>query len=82
MPDCPSERLYGSYSFEVNLLRKFRDDVLSTTPEGRQLITLYYQLSPLVVKTMGEDKNFEDEVKTIIDDLLPMIKRLAGNPSR
>jgi hypothetical protein len=75
MPDCPSERLYGSYSFEVNLLKKFRDDVLSTTPKGRQLITLYYQLSPLVVKTMAEDKSFEDELKKIIDDLLPMIEK-------
>ena len=74
MPDCPSERLYGSYSFEVNLLRKFRDDVLSTTPEGRELITLYYQLSPLVVKTMVEDKNFKDEIKKLIDDLWPMIE--------
>ena len=78
MPDCPSERLYGSYSYEVTLLKKFRDDVLSTTPEGRQLITLYYQLSPLVVKTMAEDKNFEDEIKEMIDDLLPMIKDLQG----
>ena len=75
MPDCPFERLYGSYSFEVNLLRKFRDNVLSTTPEGRQLITLYYQLSPLVVKTMAEDKSFEDEIKKLIDDLLPMIEK-------
>jgi hypothetical protein len=75
MPDCPSERLFGGHSYAVNLLRKFRDDVLSTTPEGRKFIKLYYRLSPLVVKAMAEDKNFEDEIKAIIDDLLPMIEK-------
>jgi uncharacterized protein YkwD len=75
MPDCPFECLYGSYSYEVDLLRKFRDDVLSTTPEGRQLIALYYQLSSLVVKTMAEDKSFEDEIKKLIDFILPMIEK-------
>jgi len=75
MPDCPSERLFGGHSYAVNLLRKFRDDVLSKTPEGRQFIKLYYRLSPLVFKAMAEDKNFEDEIKAIIDDLLPMIEK-------
>lgn len=74
MPDCPSERLYGGHSYEANLLRKFRDDVLSTTPEGRQFIKLYYRLSPLVVKALAEDKNVEGKVKAIIDDLLPVIE--------
>ena len=73
-PDCPLEYLYGDYSYEVNLLRKFRDVVLSPTPEGTQLVTLYYQLSPLVVKAMAEDEKLEDEIKEMIDDLFPMIE--------
>ena len=75
MPDCPFERLYGDHSYEVTLLRKFRDDVLSTTPEGKQLIQLYYQLSPLVVKAMGEDKNFEDEIREMTDFIFPMLEK-------
>jgi hypothetical protein len=56
-------------------LRKLRDDLLSKTPEGKQLIKLYYQLSPLVVKVMTEDKNFEDEIREMTDFILPMLEK-------
>jgi hypothetical protein len=58
----------------VKLLRKFRDDVLSSTPEGKQLIDLYYKWSPLVIKTMVEDEEFEDEIRKMLGSILPRIK--------
>ncbi len=49
---CPSKEIYGENSQETQLLRSIRDNVLSQTPEGREIITLYYQWSPAIVKAM------------------------------
>jgi hypothetical protein len=47
--------------------------VLSETPEGREIIRLYYQWSPVVVNAMKEDKVFEEEVRAMIDGVLLLI---------
>ena len=70
---CALLKLYGEDSEEVALFRNFRDNVLSETPEGRELIKLYYQLSPGIVKTMEKDKAFKKEVNEMIDGVLGLI---------
>ena len=72
---CPSIEIYGEGSFEVTLLRALRDNLLSQTPEGQELIKLYYQWSPVMVQAMGEDEAFKEEFKNMIDLLLPMIEQ-------
>ena len=47
--------------------------MLSETPEGRELIKLYYQLSPGIVKTMEKDEAFKAEAKEMIDGVLGLI---------
>ena len=71
---CPLEVIYGVDSEEVEVLRNFRDDVLSQTLEGQELIRLYYQWSPMIVRAMEEDEEFKEEVKKMIDGILPLIK--------
>jgi hypothetical protein len=70
---CPSEEIYGAYSEEAALLRQFRDEVLSRTPEGREMIKLYYEASPAVVGMLRADNGLKDEMKTFIDSILPLI---------
>jgi len=70
---CPCESLYGEYSSEADLLRYFRDNVLSRTKEGRQLINLYYQWSPMIAREMEEDDAFKEDVKEMIDGVLMLI---------
>jgi hypothetical protein len=72
---CPSKEIYGEGSLEVALLRAVRDKLLSQTPEGQELITLYYRWSPVLVKAMEEDETFKEEFKNIIDELLPLIEK-------
>ena len=74
-PPCLSETLYGEDSREVNLLRDFRNNSLSKTREGRELVELYYQLSPIIVKAMEADEDFKQEVKEVIDEVLLLIAR-------
>ena len=72
---CPAEHLYGEDSEEVELLRDFRDNVLSQTPVGREITKLYCQRSPVIVKAMEEDEEFKAEVKEVIDGVLLVIRR-------
>ena len=68
---CPSEHLYGDDSEEVYLLRKFRDNVLSSTPEGKQLIDCTTSGSPLVLKAMVEDEELKSEIRKIWTEFYP-----------
>ena len=71
---CPLQYLYGESSEEVLLLRWFRDHVLRTTPEGKQIIRLYYQWSPLLLKAMEEDDALQEAVKEVVDQLLRLLR--------
>jgi len=72
------ESIYGRDAEETELLRYFRDNVLSETPEGQGIIELYYQRSPMIIKTMEEDEEFKEEVKEIIDEILLLIRTKVG----
>ena len=71
-PSCLSELIYGEHSEETELLRYLRDNVLNKTPEGQEIIRLYYQWSPVIVKAMVEDEEFKSELKEMIDGILSL----------
>jgi len=71
---CPTETLYGEHSEQTELLRYLRDNVLNQTLEGQEIIKLYYEWSPVIVETMNEDEEFKEEVKEMIDGVLPLIR--------
>ena len=71
---CISEEIYGKYSEQTERMRYFRDEVLNQTPEGQEVIRLYYEWSPVVVKAMGEDEKFRNDMKEMIDAVLPLIR--------
>jgi len=72
--DCFLEDIYGEFSKETKLLRYLRDNVLKSTPEGQEIIKLYYQLSPMIAKVMKKDERFGEELKTTIDGILILIR--------
>jgi len=71
---CPSGAIYGEHSEQTELLRYIRDNILNQTPEGQEIIRLYYQWSPVIVKAMEGDKGFKEEVRGMIDGVLEMIE--------
>ncbi len=71
---CVAKVIYGEESEEVELLRYFRDKMLNQTPAGQELIELYYQWSPAIVKVMEEDMEFKEELKELLEGILPMIR--------
>ena len=70
---CPSETIYGEHSEETELLRYFRDNILAQTPEGQEIIRLYYEWSPVIIRAMEEDEEFKEEVKEMVDGVLELI---------
>ncbi len=70
---CLAELLYGEHSQKTELMRNFRDKILSQTPEGQEIIRLYYQWSSVIVKVMEEDEEFKEDVKEMIDGVLELI---------
>lgn len=74
---CTVEIMYGDHASQSELLRHFRDRVLNRTAEGRELIKLYYQLSPAMTAAMEGDEAFKAEVKEAVDDVLPLIQKMV-----
>jgi len=74
--DCTIEDLLNDEK-KIDTLRRFRDEVLSTTPVGREYIRLYYQWSPVIARAMEADAEFKQEVKELIEKLLPMIEAMV-----
>ena len=70
---CLAEEIYGQGSVEASLLRAVRDNLLRQTPEGQELIKLYYQWSPLMVRAMQADETFKQDVKEMIDGMLALM---------
>ena len=71
---CLIEQIYGEHAQETELLRLVRDNLLITTFEGQELIRLYYQWSFILAGTLKEDETFREDVKAIVDDILPVIE--------
>ena len=71
---CFAEKLYGQHSKEVECLRYFRDNVLSSTTEGKEITKLYYEWNPQIIKVMEKDNNFKKSLKELFDKILPIIK--------
>lgn len=69
---CPSEEIYGEGSLEVALLRAVRDNVLSQSPEGQEIIRLYYQWSPVITMALRNDKAFKAEMKELLDGMISL----------
>jgi hypothetical protein len=71
---CPVVTLYGEDSDEVLLLRDFRDNILTGSTQGRELIALYYQWSPLILQSIEEDGTLKKDLKEMVDAVLPLVK--------
>jgi len=67
---CLVEQIYGEDSVEVALCRCIRDSVLRNTTEGREIIKIYYDWSPHLVRALKEETGLKDQVKKVIDHIL------------
>jgi len=68
--------IYGSYNCpQVLILRNYRDMFLSRTWYGRVFISLYYAVSPKVVRLFGKMKWFNTIFKIMLDKIIEKLKK-------
>ena len=72
--DCPLNLLLEGNDEELALLRNFRDGILRKTPQGQELIRLYYQWSPAIVKAMEENKELKNQLRNTVDKIISLLK--------
>ena len=58
-------------------LRLVRDELLSTTPEGQELIRLYYQWNALLARVPGDNAAIREDIKELIDAILPVFEEMV-----
>lgn len=65
---------------ELLILRRFRDEFMSVSPEGRCLVDSYYHISPSLLEEIEASRNRDLILRGIYTDLvLPSVERiLAG----
>ncbi|MBC8368922.1 MAG: DUF1565 domain-containing protein [Planctomycetes bacterium] len=67
-----------SSSLDLDILREWRDDVLLQSPNGRQLVNLYYQVSPFVAQAIEHHPNAKRFVRDLLRPLISIISNNAG----
>ena len=75
-PFCPAEIAFIDDQETLELLRRFRDVILSKTPEGVCCIRLYYHYAETISTLLINDSILRGEIKNVIDDILPDVKRV------
>lgn len=73
-PSCPIVAIYGDDSEKVELLRYFRDNVLTRTIQGQELIELYYEWSPLMIRSILEDGELKNDLHEMVEGVLPLVR--------
>ena len=59
------------------MLRYFRDNILTRTIQGQELIKLYYEWSPLIIRSILEDGELKKDLQEMIDGFLPLVREAA-----
>ncbi len=67
---------YGSeLAWEVECLRRFRDNQLSTTAFGRNLINLYNRIGPIAARHIASRPKGRSFTKALLSPIVTIINR-------
>jgi hypothetical protein len=58
------------------VLRKFRDNVLFTTPSGKILTGLYYFHAEEIVEILADNPELKEEVGDLVEKLTPRVSQV------
>ena len=68
--------VYGTYDCpQLWVFRRFRDDILEKSLFGRRFISLYYVVSPAMVKLLGDKRIVTTHWRRMLD---PFVERLKN----
>ena len=64
---------------EVALSRYLRDSVLRKTTEGREIIKIYYDWSPRLVRALEDEAALKDQLKKVLDKVFLYFSNFRKN---
>jgi len=70
---CGAKEIYGEGSDEVAVMRYLRDNVLSKSEAGQEIIRLYYMWSPVIARAAQSDDEVKEELKEMVDGILGLV---------
>ncbi len=76
---CPAETVFEHDTTTLNLLRRFRDGVLSRTPEGRRWTAFYYRHADMITGLLENSPELRRQTKAAVERLLPYICQLVDD---
>ena len=74
---CPAEIVFENEAATLDLLRRFRDGVLSKTPEGRRWTAFYYQQADVIADLLEKSPELRLQTRAAVERLLPDIGLLV-----
>ena len=72
--------LYGPASEEVAVLKRFRDNILLDSALLSRFVALYYHLSPLAVRWLGDKRFFKDVLLVLTKPVISCIDWYLRGP--
>jgi hypothetical protein len=74
---CPAETAFDNDTATLDLLRRFRDGVLSKTPEGRRWTAFYYRQADVIAEMLEKSPELRFQTRAAVERLLPNIGLLV-----
>ena len=74
---CPAETVFENETATLDLLRRFRDGVLSRTPEGRRWTAFYYRNADVIAGLLENSPELRRQSRAAVERLLPYIGLLV-----
>ena len=75
---CPAWIIFENEPETLDLLHRFRDKVLSTTPEGRRWSAFYYRNSDVIAGLLEHSPELQRQSRAALERLLPDIGLLVN----
>ncbi len=79
LSDCPSEDLLGLDDPGLDILRQFRDEVLSKSEKGKKLIYAYYKYEDVLIKVFEENPGIEDFATELLEKTIERLYTALDN---
>jgi len=76
---CSSESLLGGDEPELDILRQFRDEVLSKSEKGKKLIDAYYNHGDVLIKAFEENPGIEAFATEILEKTIERLYSSFGS---
>jgi hypothetical protein len=70
---CPAEVVFSDSKDNIEALRRFRNQVLAKTEEGRHIIAFYYHWAPLLSSLLMADPYLTMGARIIAEALMPTV---------